>query len=292
MEVKICGQEINAMLDCGAMVNAIDVKTLRRIMPNIHLHHFSRRLIGADRGLFPSSAPQIFQLNLNTELIIGVPGLKHLHIAADFDKSEVRINDTVVARISIWGITFTTAFPRSRRTRLKRLFAKWKNTLVESIQDRGPAKGYTFSINTGNTKPIYVPLRTYSPKEQAELDKQIEEMLEKHIITHTRSPWSAPVLLVKKKDNTYRVVVDYTRLNAKSPKILTQAENDLPQVVFICVTNRFEQFQNSFIVKVCIAKRASSLIATIALSNAAPETKQCLLFFHHVLPKTSFLPLH
>ena len=65
-------------------------------------------------------------------------------------------------------------------------------------------------------KDTSVPLRTYSPKEQEELDRQIEEMLQKHIITRTRSPWSAPVLLVKKKDNSYRVVVDYTKLNAKT----------------------------------------------------------------------------
>ena len=41
-------------------------------------------------------------------------------------------------------------------------------------------------------------------------------MLEKHIITRTRSPWSAPVLLVRKKDGTYRVVVDFSKLNAKT----------------------------------------------------------------------------
>ncbi len=99
---------------------------------------------------------------------------------------------------------------------MRKTIKVWKHTLVETIQDRGPAKGYEFSIESGDTKPIYVPLRTYSPKEQEELDRQIEEMLQKHIITRTRSPWSAPVKLVKKKDNSYRVVVDYTRLNAKT----------------------------------------------------------------------------
>ena len=64
--------------------------------------------------------------------------------------------------------------------------------------------------------PIYVPLRTYSPKEQEEHDKQVEEMVQKHIIAGTRSLLSAPVLLVKKKDNNYRVVVDYTKLNEKT----------------------------------------------------------------------------
>ena len=88
--------------------------------------------------------------------------------------------------------------------------------MVEKIKDRGPAVGYKFTNDTRNTKLIYVPLRTYSPKEQEEHEKQVEEMLQKHIITRKRSLLSAPVLLVKKKDNNYRVVVDYMKLNEKT----------------------------------------------------------------------------
>ena len=73
--------------------------------------------------------------------------------------------------------------------------------------------GYKFTNDMRNTKHIYVPLRTCSQKEQH--DKQVEEMLQKRIITRTRSLLSAPVLLVK-KDNNYRVVVDNTKLNEKT----------------------------------------------------------------------------
>ena len=75
--------------------------------------------------------------------------------------------------------------------------------------------GYKFTNGTRNTKHIYVPLRTCSQKEH-EHDKQVEEMLQKYIIARTRSLLSAPVLLVKKKDNNYRVVVDYTKLNEET----------------------------------------------------------------------------
>ncbi len=68
--------------------------------------------------------------------------------------------------------------------------------------------GYKFTNDTRNTKPIYVPLRTYLPKEQEDHEKQVEEMLQKHIIARTRSLLPAPVLLIKKKDNNDRVVVD------------------------------------------------------------------------------------
>ena len=75
--------------------------------------------------------------------------------------------------------------------------------------------GYKCTNDMRNTKLIYVPLRTYSQKEQEEPDKQVEEMLQKYIIARTRSLLSAPVLF-KKKDNNHRVVVDYTKLNEKT----------------------------------------------------------------------------
>ena len=88
--------------------------------------------------------------------------------------------------------------------------------MVKKIKDRGPGVGYKFTNVTRNSNPIYLPLRTYSPKEQEEHDKQVEEMLQKHIIARTRSLLSAPVLFVKKKDNNYRVVLDYMKLNERT----------------------------------------------------------------------------
>ena len=241
INARVCSQEIKAMLDCGAMVNVIDINILRRALPNIHLQHYSRRLIGADKKpihavgathipITINNCPKklfcVAVKNLNNDLIVGIPGLKELGITIDFAKSEIKMGNKIIDPLwpklhnkeinSVLSYNIDQNLTEDQQKQMQKITEKWAHTLVETIQDRGPAKGYKFSIDTHDTKPIYVPLRTYSPKEQDELDRQIEDMLAKHIITRIRSPWSAPVLLVKKKDGSDRVVVDYTRLNAKT----------------------------------------------------------------------------
>ena len=62
-------------------------------------------------------------------------------------------------------------------------------------------------------QPVSIPPYQMSQLEEDELARQLDNYLQQGYIRHSKSPWGAPVLLRKKKDGTWRMCVDYKRLN-------------------------------------------------------------------------------
>ncbi|XP_050878264.1 uncharacterized protein LOC127082080 [Lathyrus oleraceus] len=73
-----------------------------------------------------------------------------------------------------------------------------------------PEREVEFSIDLiPGTAPISVSSYCMAPLELRELKDQLEDLLTKHFIRPSVSPWGAPVLLVKKKDSSMRLCIDY-----------------------------------------------------------------------------------
>ena len=65
-----------------------------------------------------------------------------------------------------------------------------------------------------------------STPELVELKLQLKEMMDKGYIRPSVSPWGAPVLFVKNKDDTLRLCIDYRQLN----KVTIKNKYPLPRI--------------------------------------------------------------
>ena len=74
------------------------------------------------------------------------------------------------------------------------------------------------AIDTGSRPPIRQLEYRVSPHVASLQKAEIEKMLTAGIIVPSKSAWCAPVVMVPKKDKTYRFCVDYRRLNAVTKK--------------------------------------------------------------------------
>ncbi|GAU45129.1 hypothetical protein TSUD_135590 [Trifolium subterraneum] len=97
----------------------------------------------------------------------------------------------------------------------------------EEVNSLPPEREIEFSIDlVPGSQPISVAPYRMSPLELRELKSQLEELLQKHFIRPSISPWGAPVLLVKKKDGTMRLCIDYRQLN----KVTIKNKYTLPRI--------------------------------------------------------------
>lgn len=64
-------------------------------------------------------------------------------------------------------------------------------------------------------KQRYYPV---SPVLQKHIDDQLNDMLKQGIVEKSNSPWSSPIIMMKKKDGGCRFCVDYHKVNAVTRK--------------------------------------------------------------------------
>jgi hypothetical protein len=99
--------------------------------------------------------------------------------------------------------------------RLKDLLDTYKDVFAPLPPGLPPRRDVDHKIDLvpGSTPPSK-PSYRMSPAELVEVQKQLNEYLEKGFIEPSNSPYGAPVLLVKKKDGSMRMCCDLRALNA------------------------------------------------------------------------------
>ena len=113
-----------------------------------------------------------------------------------------------------------------KRSEIQQLLEKYSGIFIESDKQLTESNIYQAHIDTGDALPVKGHYYRTPMKLKGEVSKQIDDMLSAGIISPSNSQWIAPIVLVKKKNGSYRMAIDYRRLNA-----VTKAFNfAMPQI--------------------------------------------------------------
>jgi len=104
---------------------------------------------------------------------------------------------------------------------------EFMDVFPDEILGLPPKREIEFAIDLiPRARPVSITPYRMAPTELAELKKQLEDLLEKQFIQSSVSPWGALVLLVKKKDGSSRLYIDYRQLN----KLTIKNKYPLPRI--------------------------------------------------------------
>eukprot|EP00798_Chlamydomonas_sp_ICE-L_P030047 gene30047-biopygen15903 len=91
-------------------------------------------------------------------------------------------------------------------------FAKAFST-ADSVSELRPDTPLVCPLIDPQTTPKFSRGHRLSPAELLEVQQQVKDLLAKGFINPSSSPWGSPILFIAKPDGTWRMAIDYRKLN-------------------------------------------------------------------------------
>ncbi|XP_010463160.1 PREDICTED: uncharacterized protein LOC104743813 [Camelina sativa] len=148
---------------------------------------------------------QMVTLKGELDLNMSKRSLKSLSCGVTFSKKGVQME--------LSNLQSSQSTPQPTDIRIQSVLSEF-DKVFEVPTALPPIKGQAHAINllAGNNAINVRPYR-YPHAQKEIMERMVKEMLELGIIRPSQSPFSCSVLLVKKKDNSWRFCVDYRALN-------------------------------------------------------------------------------
>ena len=240
LDVLIGGVRTSALVDTGASRSLLHTRLARQLR-NSRSRVSNDKLVAANGSVLRNDG-KVFTVveasghtlehnfvicpELNFDCIFGLDLLRRLGTVLDLNTAcigghsdERRAVASVVQNVhheedsKTLFASISPTLDASTRQRLEELLLKCKNTFALNDSQLGRTSILQHEINTGDAAPIRIPPRRIPSALLPEVNSMIDDMLKKAVIQPSSSPWSAPVVLVKKKSGDLRLCVDYRQLN-------------------------------------------------------------------------------
>ncbi|KAJ9538531.1 hypothetical protein OSB04_031264 [Centaurea solstitialis] len=115
--------------------------------------------------------------------------------------------------------------------------SEYPDVFPEDLSDIPPEREVEFGIDlVPGAAPVACTPYRLAPPELQELSSQLQELSEKGFIRPSSSPWGAPIVFLKKKDESHRMCIDYRELN----KVTIKNRYPLPRI-----DDLFDQLQGA-----------------------------------------------
>ncbi len=92
----------------------------------------------------------------------------------------------------------------------EQVFVLLTDVFSSSSSDVGRTNKFQHEIHIGGNRPIRQAARRIPPHRRQEVQNLLLKMRETDVI---QPPWASPIVLVRKKDNSFRFCIDYRKLN-------------------------------------------------------------------------------
>ena len=233
VRIRLGDLEYNALIDSGANVSVIN-ESVWKILGKTFEHlwsHSDVKIKGVHGSLqstfgvvnLPvvygkrrSSFSFLILSNCVEPVILGADFCREMNIKITFAPREISINNLTCQTSEI------TLTPESS-ARLQSVLGKFSDLVHDKLTKTSIM---SHSIETGDAPPFRCRQYPFSPALMRELNLELDRMLADGIISPASSPWSSPVLMVRKKTGEYRFCFDGRRLN----EVTIQDSYPLPRI--------------------------------------------------------------
>lgn len=136
--------------------------------------------------------------NSDSDLLFGIDILTATSYQFDFDKMASTVSESV----------------NNKRVNVENALKIISDDLKTFVHITEPTNSGKHFIKLKNSEPINFNYTPRNPAMLKVINDEVNDMLEKNVIEPSNSPWCSPIVIVKRKDKSYRFCIDFPKINA------------------------------------------------------------------------------